>query len=58
MVMILMNEKVDPCVLDKEFTKIPNAVKSSWFTQTKGVISKNGFYNRLVTFAKDAVTDE
>ena len=62
MVLILMNEKVEKIQFSEvgDKIKLPNITKSegSWLTHIKPILSKAGFYQRIVTYEKDAVTDE
>ncbi|CAL6017562.1 Outer-arm_dynein gamma [Hexamita inflata] len=60
-VMILLNEKIDKVSLDTAAIEAgkacPNAIKPSWLaSSTQG--KRPGFFNRLIQFEKDAVTDE
>lgn len=56
--MILLSEKLEKISFDPE-SKCPsgNATKASW-GMASAVGKKPGFFNKLITFEKDAVTDE
>lgn len=59
-VMILLNEKLDKVSFDEAVIAkgvCDNAIKPSWALSSK-VGKTNGFFQRLINFEKDAVTDE
>jgi len=60
-VMILLNEKVNKVAFDEENIAagkgVANAMKPSWGPAST-VGKRPGFFNRLIQFEKDAVTDE
>lgn len=58
--MILLNEKIEKVSFDEAVIAkgvCDNAIKPSWGIASK-IGKQNGFFQRLIGFEKDAVTDE